>query len=158
MDLKIAHLNIYVIRDKIDELRVLQSICGLDIIAITETYLDSSISNNPLHIDGMNLFRQDRKKCKGGGCIMFCAEHLPTTIHKDLASKDLEAIWVQIKFRTTSVLFSVIYRSEQESPNFFLWRSWESMDEVWHHHPTGRLQLWSFWSWKRSRKRNLTKN
>ena len=45
-DLKIAHLNVCSIRNKIDELRVLQSICRFDIIAITETHLDSSISNS----------------------------------------------------------------------------------------------------------------
>ena len=50
---------------------------------------------------------------------MFCAEYLKVTHRKDLASKDLEAIWVQIKFPTTSALFSVIYRSELECPNFF---------------------------------------
>lgn len=35
-DLNIAHLNVCSIRNKIDELRVLQSICAFDIIAITE--------------------------------------------------------------------------------------------------------------------------
>lgn len=50
---------------------------------------------------------------------MFCAECLKVTHRKDLASEDLEAIWVQVKFPTTSALFSVIYRSELECPNFF---------------------------------------
>ena len=107
-DLKIAHLNVCSIRNKIDELRVLQNICRFDIIAITETHLDSSISNNLLYIDGMKIIRRDRTKCKGGGCIMYCVEYLKATHRKDLASKDLEAIWVQIKFPTTSALFSVI--------------------------------------------------
>ena len=111
-DLKIAHLNVCSIRNKIDVLRVLQSICRFDIIAIKETHLDSSISNSHLNIDGMKIFRRDRTKGKGGGCIMFCAEYLKVTHRKDLASKDLEAIWVQIKFPTTSALFSVIYRSD----------------------------------------------
>ena len=81
--------------------------------------LDGSISDNFLYIDGMKLFRRDRTKCKGGGCIMYCAEYLQTTHRRDLASTDLEAIWVQIKFPTTSALFSVIYRSELECPDFF---------------------------------------
>lgn len=50
---------------------------------------------------------------------MFCAECLKVTHRKDLASEDLEAIWVLVKFPTTSALFSVIYRSELECPNFF---------------------------------------
>ena len=95
------------IRNKFDELRVLQSICRFDIIAITETHLDSSISNNLFNINSMRIFLRDRTKCKGGECIMFCAEYLKVTHRKDLASKDLEAIWVQIKFSTTSALFSV---------------------------------------------------
>ena len=118
-DLKIAHLNVCSIRNKIDELRVLQNICRFDIIAITETHLDSSISNNVLYIDGMKIFRRDRTKRKGSGCTTYCAEYLKATHRKDLASKDLEAIWVQIKFPTTSALFSVIYRSELECLNFF---------------------------------------
>ena len=38
---------------------------------------------------------------------MFCDEYLKVTHRKDLASKDLEAIWVQIKFPTTSALFQL---------------------------------------------------
>lgn len=72
-----------------------------------------------LYIDGMKLFRRDRTKCKRRGCIMYCAEYLQTIHCRDLVFTDLEAIWIQIKFPTTSALFSVIYRSELECPNFF---------------------------------------
>ena len=51
---------------------------------------------------------------------MYCAEYLKVTHRKDLASKDLEAIWVQIKHPTTSASFSIIYTSELECPNFFI--------------------------------------
>ena len=57
-------------------------------------------------------------------------------IRKDLAPKDLKAIWVQIKFPTISALFSVIYKSEQESPNFFedvhdvLEKAWMKSDTI----------------------------
>ena len=50
---------------------------------------------------------------------MYCAGYLQTTHRRDLASTDLEAIWVQIKFPTTSAIFSVIYRSGLECPDFF---------------------------------------
>ena len=51
-NLKIEHLNICSIRNKMGELRVLQSLCRFDVIAITETHLDGSISDNHLHIEG----------------------------------------------------------------------------------------------------------
>lgn len=63
---------------------------------------------------------------------MYCAGYLQTTHRRDLASTELEAIWVQIKFPTTSALFSVIYRSELECPNFFedIWCFRKGVDEV----------------------------
>lgn len=56
--------------------------------------------------------------------------------HKDLSNKDLEAIWVQAKFPTANVLFSVMYRSELECPNFFedvyvrLEKAWMKTDHI----------------------------
>lgn len=92
----------------------------LILLQLQKTHLDGSISDNFLYIDGMKLFRQDRTKCKGGSCIMYCAGYLQTTHRRGLASTELEAIWVQIKFPTISALFSVIYRSELECPITFL--------------------------------------
>ena len=65
-DLRVAHLNICSLRYKIDELRLLQRICGFDILGISETHLDSSVPDNFLQIDGLQLIRRDRTKCKGG--------------------------------------------------------------------------------------------
>ena len=54
-DLRVAHLNICSLRYKIDELRLLQRICGFDILGISETHLDSSVPDNFLQIDGLQL-------------------------------------------------------------------------------------------------------
>lgn len=39
-DLRVAHLNVCSIKNKIDELRCLQLLCRFEVIAITETHLD----------------------------------------------------------------------------------------------------------------------
>ena len=96
-------------RNKIDELRVLQKICKFDILGITETHPDSSIADHDIHIDGLKVVRRDRTKCKGGGCMLYYAGHLKVTHRKDLANKELEAIWIQVKLPTYNTLFSVIY-------------------------------------------------
>ena len=75
-DLKVAHLNICSLRNKVEELRVLQTIFGFNILPITETHLISSDRDQDLHIDGLKLIRRDRPKCKGGGCILYYSEHL----------------------------------------------------------------------------------
>lgn len=59
-DLRVAHLNIRSLRNKIDELRCLQLLCKFEILAITETHLDKSVPNNALEIEGMKFVRLDR--------------------------------------------------------------------------------------------------
>ena len=109
-DLRVAHLNVCSLRNKIEELKCLQLICKFDILAITETHLDKSVLDMELQIDGMKVLRLDRRERKGGGCVIYYAEYLKATHRKDLARSGLEAIWLQVQFPCTSVLFSVIYR------------------------------------------------
>ena len=70
--------------------------CNFDIIGITEIQLDKSVSDNDIRIDGMKMFRQDQKKCKGGGCVIYCRNNLQVILRKDLSTCELEIIWVQI--------------------------------------------------------------
>ena len=42
-DLRVAHINICSLRNKLDELRELQKICRFDVIGITESHLNSDI-------------------------------------------------------------------------------------------------------------------
>ena len=118
-DLKVAHLNICSLRNKVEELRVLQTTFGFDILAITETHLNLSDRDQDLHIDGLKFIRRDRPKCKGGGCILYYSEHLKATHCKDLINDNLEAAWIQVKFPSYNTLFGVVYRSERLSINFF---------------------------------------
>ena len=70
--LKVAHLNICSLRYKIDELRLMQRICGFVILGISETHLDSSVPDNLLQIDGLQFIRRDRTKCSEGCCLVPC--------------------------------------------------------------------------------------
>ena len=99
-DLKLSHLKICSLRNKVEEPRVLQSIFVFDILAITEIHLNSSDRDQDLHIDGLKFIRRDRPKCKGGGCILYYSEHLKATHCKDLINlklhgfNQLEAAWI----------------------------------------------------------------
>ena len=69
-DLRVAHLNVCSIRNKIDELRCLQLLCRFELTAITETHLDKTVRDEALQIEGMKLLRLDRKGRKGDGCML----------------------------------------------------------------------------------------
>ena len=92
---------------------------GFDILAITETHLNSSDRDQDLHIDGLKFIRRDRPKCKCRGCILYCSEHLKAIHCKDLINDNLEAACIQVKFPSYTTLFGVVYRSERLSINFF---------------------------------------
>lgn len=62
--------NVRSVFPKIDELRLSISCLNVDIIVITESWLNDNISDDLLHMNDFDLFRYDRIKRKGGGvCI-----------------------------------------------------------------------------------------
>ena len=65
-DLRVAHMNLCSLQNKIEELRCLQRLCRFEILAITETQLDESISGDAV----------DRKGRKWGGCILLVLRRL----------------------------------------------------------------------------------
>ena len=70
--MKVAHINIRSIRNKIEEAKLLLYVCRLDILAITETHLSSKISNSQLEIENYKMVRRDRSlEMAGGGCLVF---------------------------------------------------------------------------------------
>ena len=54
-----ASINIASLSRHIEELRALMSDKCLDLLAINETRLDSSIPDNLVHIDGYSILRRD---------------------------------------------------------------------------------------------------
>ena len=115
-----AHLNVCSLRSKIEELRCLQLLCRFEILAVTETHLDKSVPDSEVNILGMKFIRLDRKGRKGGGCILYYAEHLRAFHRKDLFTSGIEAAWLQVNFPSAPVLFSVMYRPPDASQFFDL--------------------------------------
>ena len=69
-DLRIAHLNVCSLQNKMDEIRLLQTICRFDILAIS--HLNSSIPDNILQILVLNSYAATGRNVKAATwlCIM----------------------------------------------------------------------------------------
>jgi hypothetical protein len=86
----------------IDQLRIfihsLRSNIDVGLLAINETKLDSSITNNEISIPGYDVVRRDRQHHgrNGGRVCLYVKSNLNFKIRDDLANKDLELIFVQI--------------------------------------------------------------
>ena len=92
--LVIACLNIKSLVAHIDQLRIFLSLHKIDILAINENKLDSSITSNEIHISGFDIARRDRtfNSRHGGGVCIFIKNNLNYRLRNDLQSENLELL------------------------------------------------------------------
>ena len=79
--LVIACLNVNSLMAHIDELRVFMQDSKIDVLAINESKLDSSISDHEVYIPGFEIIRKDRmvNGRKGGGVCLYLRCNLNRT-------------------------------------------------------------------------------
>ena len=94
--LKIACLNINSLSKHIDELRVVMLNNPLDILAINESKINESVSDDEISVSGFHLIRKDRNR-HGGGVLMYIRETIPFSERNDLQTAcSLEMLCVEI--------------------------------------------------------------
>ena len=85
-----------------------------DFICLSETYLDSSIPDNLIEIEGYSLVRADHPdNIKRGGVCIYYKESLPVRIKRLPYFK--EALLLEMIHNNKKSLVSVIYRSPSQS-------------------------------------------
>ncbi len=119
-DLKIAHLNIWSLRRKVDQLRILLNDNPFDIVGLSETYLTAKTDDSELHVDGYTLYRKDRGS-RGGGVALYVSNELPHEICTDINNSiDIEALWVKVKRPySKSVYVCSLYRPPSADHEYF---------------------------------------
>lgn len=77
--LKIAHVNICSIRNKVQDISNLLTLHNIHILAISETHLDDSFDDDTVAIPGCNIYRKDRNM-HGGGVAIYIQNHIPVKV------------------------------------------------------------------------------
>lgn len=93
--LKIAHLNINRLVNKMEGVRELFSTYAFDVLALSETWLSSNITDNEISIPGYTLARKDRSgsaKLNGGGVLFYIRENIPFLVKNELAANNEELL------------------------------------------------------------------
>lgn len=95
--LKIAHLNIRSLPNKIDELRLFLQRCrGIGILTLNEKWLNERLPTD-VAIPGFNLFRRDRSSGrKGGDVTIYVSEKIPAVRRRNLEDTALENLWLEL--------------------------------------------------------------
>ena len=97
--LKIVHINIRSLRHKTDHLQ-LEGMNNrtVDILTISETWLDNTIKDSEITLPGFICTRTDSIGVKEGygGVAIYVREVLPYRIREDVNSGDNECLWIDI--------------------------------------------------------------
>ena len=94
------------------ELRIMATTCKKKaaVISVTETWLDSSVSDAEIRLEGYSVLRKDRKRTGGGVCIYINNDYAFNT-RTDLTSNDTEAIWAELLLpKSKPILIGTVYR------------------------------------------------
>jgi exonuclease III len=112
--LKCLYMNARSIVNKKKELELTVTEENLDVIAITETWLNKNVTDEEMSIKGYTLFREDRNdtiKRRGGGVAMYIKNEL-NPLHKPEFSVEnfSESLWCSVNSGGEYSLLGVCYR------------------------------------------------
>ena len=124
-NLKIAHLNVRSIKNRehyilVKDLAIKNE---FDIFTISESWLDSTVTDIEADIPGYNIFRLDRSTKTGGGVCAFVSERFKIERLDDLSSispSGLHQLWLKVQVRNCkSFIICTVYRPPTTSLNCF---------------------------------------
>lgn len=114
-EVKCIYFNARSIGNKRDELELIIMEEDLDIIGISETWLNDKISDEEFSIKGYTFFRKDRKdenKGRAGGVALYIRNELQPVHRSELYEQNFpESIWCTISCSGENTLIGVCYRA-----------------------------------------------
>ena len=116
--LSVCHWNLNSLcahnHEKLTQLKAYNSLYKYDFICLSETFLDSSIPDDKIKIEGYELVRDDHPDhTKRGGVCIYYRESLP--VQEIKISYFKEALLLEMNYNHKKVLVSVICRSPSQS-------------------------------------------
>ena len=87
----------------------------ISIIAITETWLNSSINDEEVCIDGYCILRRDRAFGQGGGVCLYIRSDIAFNLREDLILENIESLWIDVLLpRTRPITLGAFYRPPKD--------------------------------------------
>jgi hypothetical protein len=116
----LAHINVRSLLPKIEEIRYLLHSGKIDVLCITETWLDETIFGHEVDCQGYTLFRNDRNR-HGGGVAIYVKDGHDVILRQDLTDNEIESVWVEMKKIEIidSLLVCAIYRPPSSSHVYY---------------------------------------
>ena len=113
-NLPILYTNCRSLLPKLDSLRAEALSSRPHVIALTETWIDSSISNHEIFIPGYSSIRRDRSR-HGGGILLYITESI--TINSTNTNETSELLFVDLRLKHCSIMIGLFYRPPSSQPS-----------------------------------------
>ena len=112
--LHFCHLNVNSLLSKIDELKDITNYIKPGFLGITESKLDSSVTNAEVNINGYSIIRNDRNR-NGGGVACYIRNDLCFNI-KNIFSNSIEHVFFEILIpEVKPIAIGIFYRPPNEN-------------------------------------------
>lgn len=119
--MKLVSYNVRSLTNKLPQLEAILQETSIDALCISESWLNSDVSNDQIRINGYKIYRLDRKiKHRGGVVCAYIEGKHKVDAHKyaelNTSSKNLEALILEVQQKCTKAFTLVIaYRPPQGS-------------------------------------------
>lgn len=114
---KLAHVNIRSLLPKIIDLEHIILSNNIDILTVSETWLNTDINTTSVDINGFRFIRRDRRG-RGGGVGVYVRDQIKTAIIE--VGGDIEQLWLNVQINTYKFIIGVVYRPPNLDYKLFL--------------------------------------
>ena len=135
---------------KIDEVRYCAQDANLDLICLTETWLQSHIEDNAVSINGFNLVRKDRQLGVHGGICVFVKNSIPFIVLDDLIISTVEVLWIELRPKrlprgVNSIILGTVYHPPNSNDTVMLEYLMDCLSSIESQYPnSGTILLGDF--------------
>ena len=100
------HLNARSLLPKISELKLIAKMTRATVISVTETWLDSSVTDQEISIDNYCVARKDQNR-NGGGVCTYIRNDVAFYIKNDISADQDEILWLLLHLPKTKPIIIV---------------------------------------------------
>lgn len=93
--LNVGHLNINSLKSKMNEIKSFVKDYNLQVLAVSETHLETTVEDSEVMMEGFRMFRKDRDRC-GGGVALYVQNQIKSEQQNDLMQDDTEMVWIRV--------------------------------------------------------------
>ena len=93
--LHFLHLNARSLLSKLSDVHLLVNNSKTAVLAVSETWLDGSVTDAEIELVGYTVVRKDRNR-NGGGVCLFVRSDISYNPRTDLSCDELESVWIDL--------------------------------------------------------------